>query len=61
MKTLKVVSITLIMIIGLNGCGSSKSKDKISYLDSNLTKGMMIKKILEDKGLYSFQLFNFTV
>jgi len=59
MKTLKVVSITLIMIIGLNGCGSSKSKDKISYLDSNLTKGMMIKKILEDKGLYSFQLFNY--
>jgi hypothetical protein len=59
MKTLKAVTITLIMMIGLNGCGSSKSKDEISYLDSNLTKGMMIKKILEDKGLYSFELFNF--
>jgi hypothetical protein len=62
MKRLKTVDIILItLIMGLNGCGSggTKSGGGVSYLDSNLSKGMMTKKILEDKGLYSFQLFNY--
>jgi hypothetical protein len=61
MKRLKIVDIVLItLIMGLNGCGSgsTKSGSGISYLDDNLSKEMMTKKILEDKGLYNFQLFD---
>lgn len=59
MKRLKKISTIIISIIILNGCGgNSKNSDNSLYFDNNMSNGTITKKILEEKGLYSFQLFN---
>lgn len=60
MKRLKIIiTIIITSIIILNGCGSStKESSNNPYFDKNMSKGLVTKQILENKGLYSFQLYN---
>jgi len=58
MKRLKKISTIIISIVILNGCGGNSKKSDDSLYFDNMSNGAITKKILEEKGLYSFQLFN---